>query len=74
MLENDVPFNALSIFLPEHRRDTSVKGSILKVKSLAIHRKIEKGDEFVASDDWLNHWKKQRKTSFTHAREGKNVD
>ncbi|XP_054725301.1 jerky protein homolog-like [Anastrepha obliqua] len=53
-------------FLQERRRGTPIGGPILKEKALAIHQKINIGGDFVASDDWLNRWKKRHGINFAH--------
>ncbi|XP_054744414.1 jerky protein homolog-like [Anastrepha obliqua] len=53
-------------FLQERRRGTPIGGPILKEKALAIHQKINIGGDFVASDGWLNRWKKRHGIHFAH--------
>ncbi|XP_054745780.1 jerky protein homolog-like [Anastrepha obliqua] len=54
-------------FLQERRRGTPIGGPILKEKALAIHQKINVGGDFVASDGWLNRWKKRHGIHFAQA-------
>lgn len=53
-------------FLQERRRGTPISGPILKEKALAIHNKIPGDQEFVASDGWLQRWKKRHGIHFAH--------
>ncbi|XP_054737977.1 jerky protein homolog-like [Anastrepha obliqua] len=53
-------------FLQERRRCTPIGSPILKEKALAIHQKINIGGDFVASDGWLNRWKKRQGIHFAH--------
>lgn len=51
-------------FLQERRRGTPISGPILKEKALAIHQKIENRREFVASEGWIDRWKKRHGVHF----------
>ncbi|XP_053949417.1 jerky protein homolog-like [Anastrepha ludens] len=53
-------------FLQERRRGTPIGGPILKEKALTIHQKNNIEGDFVASDGWLNRWKKRHGIHFAH--------
>lgn len=44
-------------FSQERRKGTPISGPILKEKAIILHKKLEVGSEFKASEGWIDRWK-----------------
>lgn len=44
-------------FCQERRKGTPISGPIIKEKAIALHKKLEAGSEFTASESWIDRWK-----------------
>uniref|UniRef100_A0A1B6BY84 HTH CENPB-type domain-containing protein n=1 Tax=Clastoptera arizonana TaxID=38151 RepID=A0A1B6BY84_9HEMI len=44
-------------FSQERRKGTPISGPIIKEKAIILHKKLEVGSEFKASEGWIDRWK-----------------
>lgn len=51
-------------FCQERRKGTPISGPILKEKALVLHKKLEAGSEFAASEGWIDRWKTRHGVRF----------
>lgn len=53
-------------FLQERRRGTPISGPVLQEKAMILHNKLGGNIEFVASNGWLDRWKKRHGVKFVN--------
>ncbi|KAF2899297.1 hypothetical protein ILUMI_06877 [Ignelater luminosus] len=51
-------------FCQERRKGTPISGPIIKEKAIALHKKVEAGSEFAASEGWIDRWKTRHGVRF----------
>lgn len=51
-------------FCQERRKGTPISGPILKEKAVVLHKKLEAGSEFAASEGWIDRWKTRHSVRF----------
>lgn len=51
-------------FCQERRKQTPISGPILKEKAMVLHKKLEAGSEFTASEGWIDRWKSRHGVRF----------
>ncbi|XP_060845640.1 jerky protein homolog-like [Rhopalosiphum padi] len=51
-------------FCQERRKGTPISGPIIKEKAIALHKKLEAGSEFTASEGWIDRWKTRHGVRF----------
>ncbi|KAF2890091.1 hypothetical protein ILUMI_16082 [Ignelater luminosus] len=51
-------------FCQERRKGTPISEPIIKEKAVALHKKVEAGSEFAASEGWIDRWKTRHGVRF----------